>query len=296
MAEQAREQQTPRRARDDRRTAEGARSVSDTPGGAVKTVTEGIIKAEGLTWYQVVAALMKVILPWKGKLTATFTLGVLRVIAFIGVGVLSALIVLALKNGTALRDYAIALAVVAPLVGRAALVRILAGARHGLPPAGRDAHRRLPQARCAGARLSGAPAHRRSDGAGHPRHRAGRVLLRPHRGAGLRRHPGARGRGRGAGLGQRLAGAGAAAVPARRRPQPLPDAQARRSPGQPGARSGGRARRLRRRFGAGPGRDRRLPAGRRAAAPSSTSSRSATSICACPSSASSRSSTPSSRC
>ena len=61
-------------------------------------MTEGIIKAEGLTWYQVVAALMKVILPWKGKLTATFMLGVLRVIAFIGVGVLSALIVLALKN------------------------------------------------------------------------------------------------------------------------------------------------------------------------------------------------------
>ena len=29
-------------------------SVADTPGGAVKTVTEGIIKAEGLTWYQVV--------------------------------------------------------------------------------------------------------------------------------------------------------------------------------------------------------------------------------------------------
>ncbi len=82
-----------------------------------KTVTEGIIKAEGLTWYQVVIALMKVILPWKGKLTATFTLGVLRVIAFIGVGVLSALIVLALKNHQPYAGYAIALAVVAPLSG-----------------------------------------------------------------------------------------------------------------------------------------------------------------------------------
>ncbi len=39
-----------------------------------------------------VAALMKVILPWKGKLTATFLFGVLRVVAFIGVGVLSALV------------------------------------------------------------------------------------------------------------------------------------------------------------------------------------------------------------
>jgi len=80
-------------------------------------LTEGIIKAEGLTWYQVVAALMKVILPWKGKLTVTFTLGVLRVIAFIGVGVMSALIVLALKHHEPYVGYAIALAVTAPLSG-----------------------------------------------------------------------------------------------------------------------------------------------------------------------------------
>ncbi|HTR83253.1 MAG TPA: ABC transporter ATP-binding protein [Reyranella sp.] len=82
-----------------------------------KMITEGIIKAEGLTWYQVVANLMKVILPWKGKLAATFTFGVLRVLAFIGVGVLSALIVLALKHHAPFRDLAIALAVVAPLAG-----------------------------------------------------------------------------------------------------------------------------------------------------------------------------------
>jgi len=82
-----------------------------------KAVTEGIIKAEGLTWYQVIAALMKVILPWKGKLAATFTFGVLRVISFIGVGVLSALIVLALKNGTPWHNLAIALLIVAPLSG-----------------------------------------------------------------------------------------------------------------------------------------------------------------------------------
>ena len=116
MAEQAREQQTPG-ALETIAAPQKMESVADTPGGAVKTVTEGIIKAEGLTWYQVVIALMKVILPWKGKLTATFTLGVLRVIAFIGVGVLSALIVLALKNHQPYADYAIALAIVAPLSG-----------------------------------------------------------------------------------------------------------------------------------------------------------------------------------
>ena len=70
--------------------------------------------------------------------------------------------------------------------------------------------------------------------------------------------------------------------------EPVPDAQAGRPAGQPGARGGGRARRLRRRFRPGPGRDRGLPAGSLARQPSSTSCRSATSRCACPSSASSR--------
>src|SRR5258708_23986137 len=94
-----------------------AETVADTPGGAVKPVTEGIIKAEGLTGYQVVGALMKVVLAWKGKLAATFTFGVLRVVTFIGVGVLSALIVLALKHHEPIRGLAIALAIVAPLSG-----------------------------------------------------------------------------------------------------------------------------------------------------------------------------------
>jgi ATP-binding cassette subfamily C protein CydCD len=115
MADQAREQGGD--ATDTFDTPARVETVSDTPGGAVKVVTEGIIKAEGLTWYQVVVALMKVILPWKGKLTATFTFGVLRVITFIGVGALSALIILALKNHEPYAGYAIALAIVAPLSG-----------------------------------------------------------------------------------------------------------------------------------------------------------------------------------
>lgn len=116
MAEQAREQQVGAAA-DMIDAPARAETVANTPGGAVKPVTEGIIKAEGLTWYQVVAALMKVIMPWKGKLTATFILGVLRVVAFIGIGVLSALIVLALKNHEPYSGLAIALAILAPLSG-----------------------------------------------------------------------------------------------------------------------------------------------------------------------------------
>jgi ATP-binding cassette subfamily C protein CydCD len=116
MAEQARESKAGTSA-DGFAGATRAESIADTPGGAAKPLTEGIIKADGLTWYQVVANLMKVVLPWKGKLAATFTFGVLRVLAFIGVGVLSALIVLALKHHEPIRDLAIALAIVAPLSG-----------------------------------------------------------------------------------------------------------------------------------------------------------------------------------
>jgi len=116
MAEQARES-TASTLIDVPPTAAGAETIADMPGGAVKPVTEGIIKAEGLTWVQLVVALMKVIMPWKGKLTITFLLGVLRVLAFIGVGVLSALVVLALKNGQSYGALLWALAVVAPLSG-----------------------------------------------------------------------------------------------------------------------------------------------------------------------------------
>jgi len=117
MAEQARESKAGGAASDSFVTPTRTESIADTPGGAVKPMTEGIIKAEGLTWYQVVANLMKVILPWKGKLAATFIFGVLRVITFIGVGVLSALIVLALKHHEPIHNLAIALAIVAPLAG-----------------------------------------------------------------------------------------------------------------------------------------------------------------------------------
>lgn len=79
--------------------------------------TEGIIKAEGLNWRQVVNILMGHIMPWKGRLTLTFIFGVLRVVTFIGVGALSALIVLALKNHAPYTHYLIGLAIVAPLSG-----------------------------------------------------------------------------------------------------------------------------------------------------------------------------------
>ncbi|MBL7036184.1 MAG: ABC transporter ATP-binding protein, partial [SAR324 cluster bacterium] len=79
--------------------------------------TEGIIKAEGLNWKQLIVELMRHIMPWKGRLILTFCFGVLRVLAFIGVGIFSALIVLALKNGNDFNQQLIGLFVVASLSG-----------------------------------------------------------------------------------------------------------------------------------------------------------------------------------
>ena len=84
---------------------------------AVKPLTEGIIRAEGLGWPQLVVELMKLIMPWKGRLALTFFFGVTRVVAFIGVGVLSALILAALKNGESFGGLLVALAILAPLAG-----------------------------------------------------------------------------------------------------------------------------------------------------------------------------------
>jgi ATP-binding cassette subfamily C protein CydCD len=87
------------------------------PGSQMDIPTEGILKAEGMNWSQVVVELMKLIMPWKRKLTLTFVLGVLRVVGFIGVGVLSAMVILSLKTGQPFAGYLWGLAVVAPLAG-----------------------------------------------------------------------------------------------------------------------------------------------------------------------------------
>ncbi|MEQ8398360.1 ABC transporter ATP-binding protein [Thalassobaculum sp.] len=79
--------------------------------------TEGIVAAEGLGWMRLVGMLMAMIVPWKGRMTLTFLFGVTRVIAFIGVGVISALIVLALKEGRPFEPLLPWLFVTAPLAG-----------------------------------------------------------------------------------------------------------------------------------------------------------------------------------
>jgi len=116
MAEQVRESHAPG-AVEVPGNARAPGAMGAVPDGAAKIVTEGIIKAEGLNWMRLVVALMKLALPWKGRLAATFVFGVLRVVAFIGVAALSALVVLALKNGQPYEPWLWALAIVAPLTG-----------------------------------------------------------------------------------------------------------------------------------------------------------------------------------
>ena len=78
---------------------------------------DSILRAEGLSWGGAIVRLMAYAAPWKGRLAATFGLGITRVFALIGVSALSALVVAALKEGNPYGDLLVGLAVVAPVAG-----------------------------------------------------------------------------------------------------------------------------------------------------------------------------------
>ena len=99
------------------RTPAAAADLSGYSEAAETEPTDAILRAEGLGWLGVAKVLMGLVAPWKGKLTLTFGFGVVRVFALIGVGVLSALIVAAVKTGAPFGGLLIALGVVAPLAG-----------------------------------------------------------------------------------------------------------------------------------------------------------------------------------
>src|SRR5262245_4310461 len=75
----------------------------ETVAGAVREervgakVAAGDVKARDLGWPRVIRILLGLVRPFRGRLALTFVLGVTRVTALIGVGVLSALVVLAVK-------------------------------------------------------------------------------------------------------------------------------------------------------------------------------------------------------
>jgi ATP-binding cassette subfamily C protein CydCD len=92
-----------------------ARDERLAPAGS--DLTEGILGATGLGWRRLIGILLGMVAGYRARLTTTFLLGVARVVALIGVGVLSALVVRAVKQGVDFGALLVALAVVAPLAG-----------------------------------------------------------------------------------------------------------------------------------------------------------------------------------
>ncbi len=93
-------------------------SVEDEPPvSAVAEPADAILRAEGMGWPELVRVLLGMVAGYRARLTVTFVLGVARVVALIGVGVLSALVVRAVKNGMPFGRFLVALALAAPLAG-----------------------------------------------------------------------------------------------------------------------------------------------------------------------------------
>ncbi|HUK11439.1 MAG TPA: thiol reductant ABC exporter subunit CydC [Stellaceae bacterium] len=94
------------------------RPVDLLVGGAVEAESaDSILRAERLDWGATLGALMRIIAPWRGQLAVTVLSGVGRVAAFIGVGIVSALAVAAVKVGAPTAGLLVVLALIAPLAG-----------------------------------------------------------------------------------------------------------------------------------------------------------------------------------
>ena len=79
--------------------------------------THGILRAEGLGWAGAAEVLLSFVSSERLRLFLTFIFGVSRVVSFIGVGVLSALVVARIANGEPWTGLLVWLAVAAPLSG-----------------------------------------------------------------------------------------------------------------------------------------------------------------------------------
>ena len=84
---------------------------------ALSEPSDAIIRARDMGWADAFRRLLKYISPWRGRLALTFVFGVLRVCALIGVGVLSALVVAAIKKSEPFEPYFWWLLAVAPFAG-----------------------------------------------------------------------------------------------------------------------------------------------------------------------------------
>ncbi|WP_338878456.1 thiol reductant ABC exporter subunit CydC [Achromobacter veterisilvae] len=85
---------------------------SGAPGPALRALDAD---AAQVGWRGTLGTLLSVVRPWRGTLAATILLGVARVAAFIGVGVFSALIVAAIRDGRDVSTLVVGLLIAAPL-------------------------------------------------------------------------------------------------------------------------------------------------------------------------------------
>ena len=79
--------------------------------------TDAILRAQGLSWAGAFRELLRHVVPWKARLSLVLMFGIVRVVALIGVGVVSALAVAAVKHGEPYTQHLVVLAVIAPLAG-----------------------------------------------------------------------------------------------------------------------------------------------------------------------------------
>ncbi|WP_025772486.1 ABC transporter transmembrane domain-containing protein, partial [Thioalkalivibrio sp. HK1] len=80
-------------------------------------ISEAVLRARDLGWAGAFRALLAHVTPWKGRLLLVLLLGLARVAALIGIGVMSALAVAAVKQGQPWMEPLIILAIIAPLAG-----------------------------------------------------------------------------------------------------------------------------------------------------------------------------------
>ena len=90
--------------------ADAAEAAPDQPREVARDAAE-------IGWRETLATLLGFVAPWRGALALTMACGVGRVAAFIGVGVLGALVTAAVKSGAFPLQLVVALLVVAPMAG-----------------------------------------------------------------------------------------------------------------------------------------------------------------------------------
>ena len=106
--------------------AEAATGEDESSAASDFEPTDAILRAQGMGWPELIRVLLGMVAGYRARLLTTFVLGVARVIALIGVGVLSALIVRAVKNGAPFGGLLIALALRAVFIALgAALLSLL---------------------------------------------------------------------------------------------------------------------------------------------------------------------------